>query len=211
MKNAPTILPGLLAGVFLLSASAVADAKGPPRVTLRDDTTVADNRYGQPLPKPVVYSGKEPAGTIIIDKPQRRLYLVQDDGYARMYPIAVGKGASSPTGVFAISAKRENPSWTPTPNMRRKNSRLHAVAGGSPKNPLGPRALYIGDTLFRIHGTIHPESIGHAASSGCFRMFNDDVRDLYARVPVQSRVVVTNNPAITGIGNATGGTQASPL
>ncbi|HRY05849.1 MAG TPA: L,D-transpeptidase [Hyphomicrobiaceae bacterium] len=129
---------------------------------------------------------------LIVSFADRKLYWVYSRGEAISYPIAVPKGDARWSGVARISSKRVNPSWTPTPQMRRENPKLPAfVPGGHPRNPLGVRALYIGGTLYRIHGTDAPWTIGTAVSHGCIRMYNDDVLDLYPRVPVGTKVTVT--------------------
>ena len=113
-------------------------------------------------------------------------------GVAISYPIAVPREQSRWQGVTSVSNKRENPSWTPTPEMIRENPRLPSwVPGGHPMNPLGVRAMYLGSSTYRIHGTDAPWTIGQAVSKGCIRMYNEDVLDLYPRVPVGSRVTVT--------------------
>ena len=131
-------------------------------------------------------------GQIVVSFGDRRLYYVQSKGRAISYPIAIPKGEAAWSGVHRISSKKVNPTWTPTASMRRENPKLPAfVPGGHPRNPLGVRALYIGSTLYRIHGTDAPWLIGSQVSHGCIRMHNADVIDLYNRVPVGTRVTVT--------------------
>lgn len=130
------------------------------------------------------------AGTIDIDNKNRVLTLVQDDGTMIQYPIAVGRKGLQWTGQHVITRKVKWPAWNPSSAMRRRHPGLPAHVPGGPENPLGARALYLGDTLYRIHGTNEPDSIGRAASSGCFRMRNEDVIDLYERVGVGTVVVV---------------------
>lgn len=140
----------------------------------------------------VPFSTKYKAGEIIVSFGDRRLYLVTDAGKALSYPIAVPREQSRWQGITNVSMKRENPSWTPTPEMRRENPRLPSwVPGGHPMNPLGVRALYLGSSMYRIHGTDAPWTIGQAVSKGCIRMYNQDVLDLYPRVPVGAKVTVT--------------------
>jgi lipoprotein-anchoring transpeptidase ErfK/SrfK len=145
----------------------------------------------------VAYSGGESAGTIVVNTPQRRLYYVQDGGSAIRYGIGVGRAGLALSGGATVGRKAEWPGWTPTQNMMRRDSRNLKYAGGVSgglHNPLGARALYLyrggRDTMFRIHGTNQPSTIGHAVSSGCVRMLNHDVIDLYQRAPVGTRVVV---------------------
>lgn len=140
----------------------------------------------------VPFSTKFSPGEIVVSFGDRRLYHVTAPGKAISYPIAVPREESRWQGVTNVSMKRENPSWTPTPSMLRKNPRLPSwVPGGHPMNPLGVRALYLGSSLYRIHGTDAPWTIGQAVSAGCIRMFNRDVLELYSRVPVGAKVTVT--------------------
>ncbi|MFD1329404.1 L,D-transpeptidase [Mycoplana ramosa] len=151
----------------------------------------------------VAYPTTELPGTIVIDTQNRFLYLVQENGMAMRYGIGVGKAGLEFEGTARIGRKAEWPRWTPTQNMiKREPERNAKWAGGmepGPTNPLGPRSLYLfeggKDTLFRIHGTSEPWSIGKAVSSGCIRLFNQDIIDLYGRVPVGSRVVVQQHQA----------------
>ena len=142
----------------------------------------------------VLFTGKERAGTIVVDTPNKYLYLVEADGTAIRYGIGVGKEGYAFKGAARIGRKAEWPGWTPTPNMVRLNPKLPPHLPGGVENPLGARALYLyqgsNDTLFRIHGTNEPWSIGHAVSSGCIRMMNEDVYDLYQRVSVNTPVIV---------------------
>jgi lipoprotein-anchoring transpeptidase ErfK/SrfK len=146
------------------------------------------------LPQVVDYSGPERPGTIIIDSASKFLYLVQPGGKARRYGVGVGQEGMTWTGTQTITAKREWPEWRPPAQMiareRAKGRVLPAYMEGGPANPLGARALYLGSTLYRIHGTNAPWTIGTNVSSGCIRMRNEDVTDLYERVKVGTKVVV---------------------
>ncbi len=140
----------------------------------------------------VAFHPAHPAGQIIVSFGDRRLYWVQRRGEAISYPIAIPREKSRWQGVTSVSDKRVNPDWTPTAEMRRENPRLPPhVPGGHPLNPLGVRALYLGSSMYRIHGTDAPWTIGDAVSKGCIRLYNEDVLDLYRRVPVGTRVTVT--------------------
>lgn len=141
-------------------------------------------------PKQVAYEGAYEYGTLVIDTSARRLYYVLGNGQAIEYKIAVGRPGAQWSGETFVSRKAEWPRWTPTPNMRRKNPRLPKFVKGGKSNPLGARAMYLGWSDLRIHGTNTPSSIGQAASSGCYRMHNSDVKDLYTRVHVGAPVVV---------------------
>jgi hypothetical protein len=140
----------------------------------------------------VSFNTKYTAGQIIVSFGDKRLYYITQTGQAISYPIAVPREKSRWQGVTAISQKRENPSWTPTPDMIKENPRLPRwVPGGHPFNPLGVRALYLGSSMYRIHGTDAPWTIGTAASKGCIRLYNEDVLDLYPRVRIGTKVTVT--------------------
>ena len=131
-------------------------------------------------------------GTLIVSFGDRRLYYVDRKGQAISYPIAIPRDQDRWQGNTSVSSKRINPSWTPTPHMRAENPLLPTyVPGGHPRNPLGIRALYLGSSMYRIHGTDAPWTIGDAVSKGCIRMLNEDVVDLYPRVNVGTRVMVT--------------------
>jgi lipoprotein-anchoring transpeptidase ErfK/SrfK len=155
------------------------------------------------LRQEIAYSGREPAGTIVVDPRARHLFLVQAGGRARRYGVGVGKQGFAWSGVATVNSKQAWPDWYPpkemiarTPRIAREVTKLQSglgVPGGS-RNPLGARAHYLWqgnkDTLYRIHGTLEPETIGQSVSSGCIRMINQDVIDLYGRVEIGTRVVV---------------------
>jgi lipoprotein-anchoring transpeptidase ErfK/SrfK len=138
----------------------------------------------------VDYSGKEGPGTIVIDTPNKFLYLVEGGGKALRYGIGVGRPGFTWSGVKTISAKREWPDWTPPSQMLVRRPDLPRHMEGGPENPLGARAMYLGSSLYRIHGSNEPWTIGTNVSSGCIRMRNEDVIDLYGRVNVGTRVIV---------------------
>ncbi|MGQ0672810.1 MAG: L,D-transpeptidase [Hyphomicrobium sp.] len=140
----------------------------------------------------VAFDPRQSPRQIIVSFGDRKLYWVHKKGEAISYPIAVPRAQSRWQGVTSVSSKQVNPAWTPTPEMRRENPRLpNWVPGGHPMNPLGVRALYLGASMYRIHGTDAPWTIGTAASKGCIRMYNEDVLDLYQRVPIGTKVTVT--------------------
>ena len=138
----------------------------------------------------VEYHGKENPGTIVIDTPNKFIYLVQGNGMALRYGIGVGRPGFTWSGIKTISAKREWPGWTPPAEMLQRRPDLPRHMEGGPENPLGARAMYLGSSLYRIHGSNEPWTIGTNVSSGCIRMRNQDVIDLYDRVNVGARVIV---------------------
>jgi lipoprotein-anchoring transpeptidase ErfK/SrfK len=142
------------------------------------------------LKQEVSYDGKEAPGTIIINTPERLLYLVEGGGRALRYGIGVGRPGFTWAGVHSVTSKREWPDWTPPDEMLKRRPDLPRHMEGGPENPLGARAMYLGSTLYRIHGSNEPWTIGTQVSSGCIRMRNEDVIDLYDRVKVGAKVVV---------------------
>jgi lipoprotein-anchoring transpeptidase ErfK/SrfK len=165
-----------------------------PQQTMRPEEAAGDP--GHPAFNPkfekqlVDYQGKETPGTIVVDTPNKFLFLVQADGKALRYGIGVGRPGFTWSGVKQISAKKEWPDWTPPPEMLARRPDLPRHMEGGPQNPLGARAMYLGSSLYRIHGSNEPWTIGTNVSSGCIRMRNEDVIDLYGRVNVGARVVV---------------------
>jgi len=138
----------------------------------------------------VAFDGDYPVGTIIVRTTEKRLYYVLSEGQAVRYPVAVGEPRFQWAGELWVSSKQANPTWRPTARMRRENPGLPESVGPGPRNPLGPRAIYLGWGEYRIHGTNAPGSIGSAASSGCFRMHNADAVDLFDRVHLGAPVIV---------------------
>ena len=142
----------------------------------------------------VRWNGREEAGSVVVDVAARHLYVIVGRGRAIRFGIAVGREGVGWSGTTVVGRKAKWPTWTPTAGMRQRNPKLPVQVKGGPENPLGARALYLyrdgRDTLYRIHGTNEPWSIGKAASSGCFRMLNEDVFELYGSVPVGARVYV---------------------
>ena len=147
----------------------------------------------QAVPTPrqlVAYEGRHAPGTIVISTEERRLYLVLPGGQALQYAVGVGRPGFEWSGTKKVTMKKEWPSWTPPAEMLQRRPDLPRYMSGGPDNPLGARALYLGNSLYRIHGSNEPETIGQAVSSGCIRMTNEDVVDLYKRVKVGAKVVV---------------------
>lgn len=187
---------------FGLAALADAAAAAPPNFP-DEGYPVSRSRSGGfferlfgfggsgPVPRRYVsFDRRYKPGTIVISTQERRLYLVTGEGEALRYGIGVGRAGFTWRGTHRITAKREWPDWTPPPQMLRRQPGLPRFMRGGEDNPLGARAMYLGSTLFRIHGSNEPETIGTAVSSGCFRLTNDYVIDLYDRVKVGATVVV---------------------
>jgi lipoprotein-anchoring transpeptidase ErfK/SrfK len=148
---------------------------------LPDDTVQLDPQWKKTA---VLYRTSEAPGTIIVVTAERHLYLIQGNGRALRYGIGVGREGFTWQGLVNITRKAEWPDWTPPPEMIERQPYLPRFMAGGPGNPMGARALYLGATIYRIHGTNQPHTIGHAVSSGCFRLVNKDVIDLYERIPV---------------------------
>ena len=178
----------------VLAASLLASTLAPARADLFD--------FLQPMfggtpagtvapPREVVpYAGRERPGTVIISTAERKLYLVEPNGQAMRYGVGVGRQGFTWGGVKTITAKREWPDWTPPSQMIKRRPDLPRHMKGGIDNPLGARAMYLGGSMYRIHGSNEPETIGQAVSSGCIRMTNADVADLYDRVKVGTKVIV---------------------
>lgn len=163
--------------------------------TINEPPPGVDSNTGFQLPyeyrrQAVFYRTTEEPGTIIVNTHDRFLYLVQGNNRAMRYGVGVGRDGFQWGGVHRISRKSEWPDWTPPPEMISRQPYLPRFMAGGPGNPMGARAMYIGSTVYRVHGTNAPETIGHSVSSGCFRLVNDEVADLYERVPVGTKIVV---------------------
>jgi lipoprotein-anchoring transpeptidase ErfK/SrfK len=182
---------GLGGGLIEFLFSGGSQSAAPQRQAYAPDADAmryaADPRYVRQV---VDYNGEEKPGTVIINTPERMLYLVEPDGKAMRYGIGVGRPGFTWAGVKSVTMKKEWPEWRPPDEMLRRRPDLPHYMAGGPDNPLGARALYLGDTLYRIHGSNEPWTIGTQVSSGCIRMRNEDVIDLYGRVPVGAKVVV---------------------
>ena len=144
----------------------------------------------------VLYRSTEEPGTIIVHTSERFLYVVQPNGRAIRYGIGVGRDGFQWQGLLRITRKQEWPDWTPPPEMIERQPYLPRFMAGGPGNPMGARALYLGTTIYRIHGTNQPKTIGSAVSSGCFRLVNHDVIDLFDRIPVGTKVIVRQKPEL---------------
>ena len=188
-----TVVAGAAAMLATISSDALAQRSANYDATVSGNDPVARlfGMSGSPIARETVsYPGNHRPGTIVISTRERRLYLVLGNGQALRYGIGVGRIGFSWSGTTHVSAKREWPDWTPPDQMLRRRPDLPRHMAGGPDNPLGARALYLGSSLYRIHGSNEPETIGQAVSSGCFRMTNEDVVDLYNRVSVGAKVIV---------------------
>jgi lipoprotein-anchoring transpeptidase ErfK/SrfK len=185
--HAGTLGGGLIELLFTGKAEPMRQAALSPTVDPEILRYAEDPRYQRQV---VDYHGPEKPGTVIINTPERLLYLIQSDGKALRYGIGVGRPGFTWAGVKTVTMKKEWPDWRPPDEMLRRKPELPHFMPGGPENPLGARALYLGDTLYRIHGSNEPWTIGTQVSSGCIRMRNEDVIDLYNRVPVGARVIV---------------------
>jgi lipoprotein-anchoring transpeptidase ErfK/SrfK len=193
----------MLAALALFVMPTAAPAQyGTPWDLRQMAPTIEDAAPGQePAPEakvvpeayrrqPVFYRTDEAPGTIIIDTQHRFLYLIQPNNIALRYGVGVGRDGFQWNGLLHITRKAEWPDWTPPPEMIARQPYLPRFMAGGPGNPMGARALYLGSTVYRVHGTNAPETIGHAVSSGCFRLVNEQIMDLYERVPVGTKVIV---------------------
>ncbi len=190
-----TVAAALIGAVALTSSVEAASRFWDP-----DTKKWVTNRAGgyggtSPIKRKVVkYGGQHKPGTIIVSTTERRLYHVLPNGKAMKYGIGVGRPGFTWAGTHRVTRKAEWPSWTPPATMiareRKKGRILPAYMPGGPRNPMGARALYLGSTIYRIHGSNEPRTIGQAVSSGCIRMANEDVKHLYERVSVGAKVVV---------------------
>ena len=182
-------------GLLLSTSSSHAQSNDPgdqPGL-VADDSYQLDPEWQKQM---VLYRTSEPPGTIIISTSERHLYLIQPGGRALRYGIGVGRDGFQWQGLVTITNKKEWPDWTPPPEMIARQPYLPRFMAGGPGNPLGARAMHLGTTVYRIHGTNQPWTIGTKISSGCFRLVNVDVSDLYDRVPVGTKVVVRQKPEL---------------
>jgi lipoprotein-anchoring transpeptidase ErfK/SrfK len=185
-----------LFAALTFAAPASAQFRPIPQPTMQEpdpgvDHTAKDADLDPALRRqPVFYRSEYPRGTIIVNTSDRFLFLITSETTALRYGIGVGRDGFQWGGIHTISRKAEWPDWTPPPEMITRQPYLPRFMAGGPGNPMGAAALYIGATVYRIHGTNAPETIGQAVSSGCFRLVNEDVQDLYSRVPIGTKVVV---------------------
>jgi lipoprotein-anchoring transpeptidase ErfK/SrfK len=199
-RTASFLIAAALAAAWPAPASAQFQRATPPETMQIDEQPgyepgAEDERTPAAYQRQLVFfRTAEAPGTIIVHTSERFLYVVQGNNRALRYGIGVGRDGFQWQGLVKISRKAEWPDWTPPPEMIARQPYLPRFMAGGPGNPMGARALYLGATVYRIHGTNQPQTIGHAVSSGCFRLVNPDVIDLYDRVPVGTRVVVRQTP-----------------
>ncbi|MBS0530961.1 MAG: L,D-transpeptidase [Proteobacteria bacterium] len=181
----------LIVAAFAMGATSASAEVQDTRGTM--DFSFNYKAGANPIPRETVnFQSNYTPGTILVNTAERRLYLVLPNGQALKYGIGVGRDGFRWGGTHRITAKKEWPDWTPPSQMIARRPDLPRHMKGGIDNPLGARAMYLGSTLYRIHGSNEPETIGQAVSSGCFRMTNDDVTDLYNRVSVGATVIVKN-------------------
>jgi lipoprotein-anchoring transpeptidase ErfK/SrfK len=185
-----------LIGLFVTpQAFAQANMNGDdqPGLMANPDDEQLDPKWQKTV---VFYRTTEAPGTIIVASNERYLYVVQPGGRALRYGIGVGRDGFRWQGMVKITQKKEWPDWTPPQEMIERQPYLPRWMAGGPGNPLGARAMYLGNTVYRIHGTNQPQTIGTAVSSGCFRLTNPDVADLYERIPVGTKVIIRQRPEV---------------
>ena len=186
-----------MAAIGLLFSTSQSHAQsqdpGDQPGLVADDSFQLDPEWQKQV---VLYRTNQPPGTIIISTAERHLYLIEPGGRALRYGIGVGRDGFQWQGMVTITNKKEWPDWTPPPEMIQRQPYLPRFMAGGPGNPLGARAMYLGTTVYRIHGTNRPDTIGTKVSSGCFRLVNNDVADLYGRVPVGTKVVIRQKPEL---------------
>jgi lipoprotein-anchoring transpeptidase ErfK/SrfK len=197
------IIKVVLSILIALAVFADARAQGfrapPETMQIEDQPGYVPDPSAERLPpayqrQAVFYRTTEAPGTIIVQTSERFLYVVQGNNRAIRYGIGVGREGFQWSGLLKVSRKAEWPDWVPPPEMIARQPYLPRFMAGGPGNPLGARALYLGNTVYRIHGTNQPQTIGQSVSSGCFRLVNSDVIDLFDRVPVGTKVIVHQTP-----------------
>ena len=199
----------LIGSAFALNGLAATDvsAQAASRAAARETMDVGDEpgrvstsevriTEGPFARQLVFFRTNEAPGTVVVHTSERFMYVVQGNNRALRYGIGVGREGFTWSGLVTITRKNEWPDWTPPPEMIQRQPYLPRFMAGGPGNPMGARALYLGSTVYRIHGTNQPETIGHAVSSGCFRLANGDVIDLYERVPLGAKVVIRHSAAL---------------
>ena len=196
-----TALCGLGIGVQKAAAQAAPASAMRPTLNVGDEpgristkeVIISKGPYRRQL---VFFRSRHRRGTLVVHTSERFLYVVLGNNRALRYGIGVGREGFQWSGLVKITRKAEWPDWTPPRDMLKRQPYLPRFMAGGPGNPMGSRALYLGSTVYRIHGTNQPETIGHAVSSGCFRLANGDVIDLYSRVPVGTKVIIRHKAVL---------------
>ena len=189
LSSALACVAGVAFSAAALASNAIIDPLA--REPIQQTTTTSQQPKATAVPRQVVkFDGQYAPGTIVVSTKERRMYYVLGDGTAIRYGVGVGRPGFEWGGTMVVTQKREWPDWRPPAQMLQRRPDLPRYMKGGPDNPLGARALYLGSSLYRIHGSNEPETIGQAVSSGCIRMVNEDVIDLYSRAQVGTRVVV---------------------
>jgi lipoprotein-anchoring transpeptidase ErfK/SrfK len=191
----------ILIALFMATLTAAPATAQPIDESIGDQPGMVPNAAEEQLPpalrrQVVFFRSTEVPGTIVVHTSERFLYVVQGNGRALRYGIGVGRDGFQWQGLLKITRKQEWPDWTPPPEMIERQPYLPRFMAGGPGNPMGARALYLGNTVYRIHGTNQPQTIGSAVSSGCFRLVNPEIIDLYERIPVGTKVVVRQAPQL---------------
>ena len=175
------------------SATETMDIGDEPGRISSEEATITDGPFARQV---VFFRSTEAPGTLVVHTSERFIYVVMGNSRALRYGLGVGREGFQWSGLVKISRKAEWPDWTPPPEMIARQPYLPRFMAGGPGNPMGARALYLGSTIYRIHGTNQPETIGHAVSSGCFQLANGDVIDLFDRVPVGTKVIIRHGPSV---------------
>jgi lipoprotein-anchoring transpeptidase ErfK/SrfK len=176
------------------STTETMDIGDEPGRISSEEATITDGPFARQV---VFFRSNEAPGTLVVHTSERFIYVVMGNSRALRYGLGVGREGFQWSGLVKISRKAEWPDWTPPPEMIARQPYLPRFMAGGPGNPMGARALYLGSTIYRIHGTNQPETIGHAVSSGCFRLANGDVIDLFDRVPVGTKVIIRHGPSVS--------------
>ena len=175
------------------SATETMDIGDEPGRISSEEATITNGPFARQV---VFFRSNEAPGTLVVHTSERFIYVVMGNSRALRYGLGVGREGFQWSGLVKISRKAEWPDWTPPPEMIARQPYLPRFMAGGPGNPMGARALYLGSTIYRIHGTNQPETIGHAVSSGCFELANGDVIDLFDRVPVGTKVIIRHRPSV---------------
>lgn len=190
---AMTVTQAALQPATARTATVTMDVGDEPGRISSEEVVITEGPFARQM---VFFRSSEAPGTLVVHTSERFLYVVAGNNRALRYGLGVGREGFQWSGLVRISRKAEWPDWTPPPEMIARQPYLPRFMAGGPGNPMGARALYLGSTIYRIHGTNQPETIGHAVSSGCFRLANGDVIDLFERVPVGTKVIIRHGPSV---------------